>query len=137
MYKSIMVPVDLAHKDKLDKALATAGLFAKQFGSTLSFVAVTATAPSSVAHTPEEFAKKLEAFGGEQAEKLGVSIQTKAYTAGDPARDLDDVLDKAAHELGADLVVMATHMPGAYEHVFNSNAGYLASHSDISVFVVR
>jgi nucleotide-binding universal stress UspA family protein len=28
-------------------------------------------------------------------------------------------------------------VPGFAEHLFSSNAGYLASHADISVFVVR
>ncbi|WP_259781516.1 universal stress protein [Aestuariispira ectoiniformans] len=137
MYKSIMVPVDLEHQDKLGKALTTAGLFAKEFKADLTLVGVTPTVPTAVAHTPEEFAQKLKDFGERQAGVLGVPVQTKAVTSADPARDLDDALDKAAHELGADLVVMGTHMPGIYEHVFSSNAGYLASHSDISVFVVR
>lgn len=137
MYKFMMVPVDLSHADKLDKALATAAAIAKEFDVKVCFVGVTATAPSAIAHTPEEYKQKLEAFAAEQASKLGIEAQAKAVTCADPATDLDDVLDKTAHELGVDLVVMASHVPGFREHLFNSNAGYLASHSDISVMVVR
>jgi nucleotide-binding universal stress UspA family protein len=32
---------------------------------------------------------------------------------------------------------MGSHVPGFAEHLFSSNAGYLASHTDISVFIVR
>jgi len=43
----------------------------------------------------------------------------------------------AAKEAGCDLVVMASHVPGFREHILSSNAGYVASHAPISVFVVR
>lgn len=31
---------------------------------------------------------------------------------------------------------MATHVPGFKEYVFASNAGFLAAHTDVSVFIV-
>ena len=46
-------------------------------------------------------------------------------------------LDEQFHALGVDLVVMASHVPGFREYIFHSNAGFLASHTDLSVFVVR
>ena len=55
----------------------------------------------------------------------------------DMAIDLDDVLMRTANEVGADLVVMASHVPGLAEYVFASRAGYLASHAKMSVLVVR
>ncbi|MCC0030523.1 MAG: universal stress protein [Brucellaceae bacterium] len=57
--------------------------------------------------------------------------------AHDPAIDLDEALEKACKEIGADLVVMASHVPGFGDHFRSSNAGYLSAHSSISVFVVR
>ena len=51
--------------------------------------------------------------------------------------DIDDVLQKAVQELNTDLVVMASHVPGLKEYVLASRAGYLASHAEISVMVVR
>ena len=32
---------------------------------------------------------------------------------------------------------MASHRPGAGEYVFGSNAGHVAQHAPVSVFVVR
>ena len=46
-------------------------------------------------------------------------------------------LRKAIEEVGADLVVMATHIPGAAEHLFASHGGSVAAHAKISVFLVR
>jgi nucleotide-binding universal stress UspA family protein len=39
--------------------------------------------------------------------------------------------------LGADLVVMASHVPTFTDHLLASNAGALLSHTDASLFIVR
>ncbi len=64
-------------------------------------------------------------------------MDARSAVVGDPAADLDRALDRELHELGVDLVVMASHLPGLRDYVFHSNAGFLASHTDLSVFVVR
>ncbi|MGI9476577.1 MAG: universal stress protein [Hyphomicrobiaceae bacterium] len=137
MYKNIMVPVDLAHPEKLTKALAVSADLARHYGAILTAVSVTASAPTTVAHTPQEFAAKLQAFGEEQSKAHGVTFATRATVSPDPVIDMDDALEKTASELGCDLVVMASHVPGFAEHIFASRAGYLASHSALSVLVVR
>jgi nucleotide-binding universal stress UspA family protein len=137
MYKRIMVPVDLAHIERLDKAITTATDLARHYGVPICFVGVTAETPTEVAHTPKEFAQKLEAFGATQSKKHGLDIDTAAYPSHDPTVDLDDTLIGAAKDNGADLIVMASHVPGLPEHIFASNAGAVASHAEVSVFVVR
>lgn len=132
-----MVPVDLGHIDRLGKALRTAADLAKHYGIPVYYVGVTTETPGPIAHTPAEFATKLEAFGQEQAAKHGHSASTKAYASHDLTIDLDDTLLKAVHETGSDLVVMASHIPDLVDHVWPSNGGKIASHSDASVFVVR
>lgn len=89
-----------------------------------------------MADNPSEYAQKLEVFAAEQTSLHGVEFKAKAMESHDPAVDLDDTLQKAGSEIGADLVVMASHVPGFIDYVFASRAGYLASHSDLSVFVV-
>lgn len=137
MYKKMMVPVDLAHVDKLDKALTTALDLAKHYGLPICYVGITETAPSPVAHSPEEYGQKLDQFAREHGGSEGLEVTSKVYISHDPARDLYKILTHAADEMGADLVVMASHVPGLPEHVFTSNAGYVASHADVSVFVIR
>lgn len=137
MYKTIFVPVDLFHVGTLDKALATAADLAKQYGATAVYVGVTSTAPSEVAHNPEEFQTKLDALAAEQSAKHGIDTKGKAVISHDPTIDLDRTLVKAVNDVGADLVVMASHVPGLTEHLVSSNAGWLAAHLPISVFVVR
>jgi nucleotide-binding universal stress UspA family protein len=137
MYSKIMVPVDLAHIERLHKGIATATDLAKHYGIPICFVGVTAETPTEVAHTPKEFGAKLEAFGAVQSKKHGLTIETAAYPSHDPAADLDKTLIAAAEDSGADLIVMASHVPGLPEHIFASNAGAVASRAEVSVSVLR
>lgn len=137
MYRKIMVPVDLAHVGRIDKAVTTATDLAKHYGIPICFVGVTAETPTEVARAPKEFAEKLRAFGATQASRHDLHIDTAAYPSHDPAVDLHDTLLAAAKEHGADLIVMASHMPGLQDHIFASNAGAVAAHAEVSVFVVR
>jgi nucleotide-binding universal stress UspA family protein len=137
MYGKIMVPVDLHHVERLGKALDTAADLAKHYGIPVCYVGVTTETPSEIAHTPQEFAAKLQDFGAGQAAKYGVEASSAAFASHDPAVDLDKTLLQAVKDTGCDLVVMASHVPGFADHIFSSNAGTVASHADVSVFVIR
>jgi len=138
MYKKLMIPVDLAHTDRLEKALTTAADLSKQYGIPVCYTALTASTPTSVAHTPDEFARKLEAFAQSESERLGLHRpESHVIVDPDPVADLGKKLIKAAHDQGCDVVVMASHVPGVQDHIFESNAGKVAMHADVSVFVVR
>lgn len=137
MFRRIAVPVDLAHPEKLDKALATAVELAQLYAAELLMVAVTSSAPSAVARNPDEFRDKLEAFAQRRSEGRSVAFVPQMLVAKDPSAELDHLLDKHFHNKGVDLVVMASHVPGFRDYVFSSRAGFLASHTDLSVLVVR
>jgi nucleotide-binding universal stress UspA family protein len=137
MYSSIMVPIDLAHLDKMGKELEVAADLAKHYGAQIHYVAVTTAAPSEVAHNPAEFAEKLQQFVAGQAATHGINAQAHPLTSHDPTADLDATLRHAEEVIGVDLVVMASHIPGFAEHIFSSHGSYIASHSKLSVFVVR
>ncbi len=137
MFNRIMAPVDLAHTETLGKALMVTADMARQYGAGVVYVGVTAATPGKVAHNPAEFAEKLDAFAKSQALTLGIAAEAHAVVSHDPTTDVDDALLKAVGETGADLVVMASHVPGLTEYIWPSNGGKIASHSSASVFVVR
>lgn len=132
-----MVPVDLAHIERLGKAIDTATDLARHYALPICFVGVTAETPTEVAHTPDEFAARLKQFGDEQSARHGLTIETVALPSHDPTTDLDKMLIAAAADAGADLIVMASHVPGLPEHFFASHGGAVASHAPVSVFVIR
>ncbi len=137
MYKRIMVPVDLAHVARLDRALQVAADLARHYDAEVCYVAVTAPTPGPMAHNPQEFAVKLEAFARGEAEKRGIRAASHSMISHDPAVDLDDTLLKARKETGADLVVMASHVPGIGDWLVPNHGGHMAQHAGVSVMIVR
>ncbi|SFJ15386.1 universal stress protein [Albimonas pacifica] len=137
MYSSIMTPVDLGHLERLRKSLDVAAGLARQYDAPITYVAVTSPEPGAVAHSPEEFAAKLERFARSEGESQGVKAAAKAMVSHDPRADLDKKLLKAVDEIGADLVVMQSHVPNLADYLWPSNGGSIAAHSRASVFVVR
>ena len=130
-----MIPVDLTHLDRLERALKIGADLAKLWGAKVTYTAVTGVQPSKVAHTPQEFEQKLAAFAQEQGAAAGVETGAKAIVAHDPSIEMDHMLVDAADEVGADLVVMGTHDPHAFD--WPSHGGKLAAHAGCSVLLVR
>ena len=140
MYKKIAVPVDLAHTNKLGKAIDVAADVAKLYGADVTYIGVTAATPGPEGHTPQEFEKNLQQFADEQGKAHGQKVAAHAVVSHDPATDLDKSLLKAVEEIGADLVVMASHEPGFVDqfwHIWPSHGGAMAKQAKASVFVVR
>lgn len=137
MIESILFPVDLAHKDALETAVSVAGSLARQHGAKLTLVGVTGSAPTEAAHTPREYDQNLAAYANEVAEGTGLPVEFRSLVDNDVAVDLGKLLVRTSDDMGVDLIVMASHIPGFLEHIFTSNAGYVASHAKCSVYVVR
>ncbi|MBX2805382.1 MAG: universal stress protein [Hyphomicrobiales bacterium] len=137
MYKKLVVPIDMEHEDKLQKSLETAANIAKHYDAEVCYLGISTEAPSSVAHSPEEYRKKLEAFAQQQSGMHGHRVSAKAVASHDPSADINDTLLKAIEDAGADLVVMASHIPGIADRFWPSHGGAVASRAKVSVFLVR
>ena len=137
MYSKIMVPVDLGHVERLEKALKTAADLAKHYGAPVCYVGVTSAAPGSVAHNPAEFQQRLDELAAAQAKAHGAEVSTLEIVSHDPAVEIDKKLADAVTASGADLVVVASHVPSFVPMLERSHAGHLTSHTGASVFVVR
>ncbi|MCW9060054.1 MAG: universal stress protein [Gammaproteobacteria bacterium] len=137
MFNKIMVPVDLAHLDALKKSLTVAADLARHYDAALCYVGVTTSQPSAVARTPEEYAQKLMEFARGHAPSNGHEPSVRVYNSHDPVADLDDTLAKAIDDVGANLVVMATHLPKHLDAIMPANGSKVAAHTRASVFLVR
>ncbi|MGC8122043.1 universal stress protein [Marinobacter sp. VGCF2001] len=139
MYKKILVPVDLAHLDKIPKTLNTAIDMAKHYQASLCYVTVTNSTPGAAAHNPGELKEKLAEFAGEQGRAHGIETSAEVLESVDTAVELDKKLLGAIKETGADLVIMASHAPGLGDalHLLRSNGAEIVKHSDVSVFIIR
>lgn len=137
MTRSIMVTADLAHTDGNAKAFDMAAGLAKHYGADLTVVGVTMSGPTSVATSPEAFEEKLKAFAAAEGGQNGVEAKTHMVISHDPTIDLNDKLQEAVREIGADLVVMSTHKWSFTDELMAGHATHMASHAPCSVVVVR
>ena len=138
MYSRILVPVDLENADKLVKALDIAGKTAKEHDATVFYVGVVDAVPTTSATTEGSKAKALlDEFASDQAHKYGIKVSDHVALRGDLHLNIGSDVIESAKKFDCDLIIMASHVPGLKEHILASNAGYVASHAPMSVFVVR
>lgn len=137
MFNTVMMPVDLSVPETHEKALAVACDLARRYEAGLCLVSVAGGLSAKVSNSPSIYAEKLAAFAAAIAEREGVEIATKVYETDDPSVEVDAILVRAVDEVGADLIVMATHKPGWWEYIVNSHGGRVAAHASVSVMLVR
>jgi len=137
VYQRIGIPVDLEHPEILAKAVATASRLATAFAASLHMVAVTSPSPNEIGRAVQQECRDRSPYAGDCSKRHGVIFTPQMCVCDDPAVELDRALSEVFHQLEVDLLVVASHVPGLRDYVFASNAGWLASHTDLSVFVVR
>ncbi len=137
MFRTIMVPVDMPHVDRLERSLQVSAGLAKLYGAEVVYVGVTTEAPSEIAHTPAEFEARLKAFADAETAAHGHPSRIRAYATHDPSSDLNRTLIDAVDETGADLIVMAGYVPSFADHFRRSHESVLLNRTDVSLMVVR
>lgn len=137
MFQRIMIPVDLLHKDKLEKALKIGADTARQYNSKVIYVGVVGPGPGELARNENEYSRMLAEFADNEARRFGIETTSKVKRCNDLTTDVDDALLESAIETGADLVVMQSHLPTLMDLVWPSNGGKIARSSDASVMLVR
>ncbi len=137
MFHKIMCPVDLTHTDALTKALEVTADLARHYECGVVFVGVTSALPGKLAHSPDEYRQRLQDFAQAQAARHGITAEGHMALAHDPRTEIESALEGALRDTGADLVVMASHVPNALDYIWPSNGGRLAEHAACSVMVVR
>lgn len=137
MFRTILVPVDLEHLDRLDKALSVAAALADQFDARVRYLGVAPETPGPLGRNPAEFAAKLTAFAADQAKTRGIRADAHPVAAHDVAAELNEALLTAAKEDEADLIVIGSHVPGWLDRLWPSHGGSVAARASCSVFVVR
>lgn len=138
MYSRILVPVDLDQVDKLEKALDLAAKTAQQNDATVVYASVVDAIPTSSKRTEgARMTEALDAFVDGQAATHGIRTDDIVTLRRDLHLNVGSEIIESAKTADCDLIIMASHVPGLKEHVLSSNAGYVASHAPMSVFVVR
>jgi nucleotide-binding universal stress UspA family protein len=140
MYKSILVPVDLAEAELAGPAIAAAEGFAAQSEGTVRLVYVRSLVPITyMEFVPADF------DAGQQSESEAKLAEIAAKVNLPAERVSAKVLVGSVHgevlaeadASGADLIVIGSHEPGILAYVIGSNASTIVRRAKCSVLVVR
>lgn len=140
MFSNILLPIDLNHEQSWTKALPMAkGVLAP--GGRLHVLGIVHDFGSALvaAHFPADFEAKAlthmkEALSGFTEANCGdVNVETHVGHG-----HVADRILNAASEVGADLIVMASHPPSDLRTLLvGSNADRVVHHAEVPVLVVR
>jgi len=136
MFRSIIVPMDVAQKEKSARMIASARQLLDT-GGRITLVNVVEVMPL---YEMPELATEMRAKAAEGAktlltdlaaqEKLDAEIEVHQ---GNAAMVILDI----AREKGADAIVIASHRPGLQDYFLGSTAARVVRHAPCSVLVLR
>jgi nucleotide-binding universal stress UspA family protein len=141
MYKSILVPVDLAEESSWKKALPVAEAMARTFGAELHIVSVVPDFGKSIVGS--YFPKNYESDALEAASELlktfiAANVDGDVPVKGHIAHGtIYEEINKAGDKLSCDLIVLASHRPELKDYLLGPNAARVVRHARQSVLVVR
>lgn len=140
MFKSILVPIDLADTDLAKPAIETAASLSKSSGGTVRLVNVMPITPVMLAeYVPPD-------FDAQQRQSSEEALSIVARESGIDGKRISvsvrqggiyhEVLEEAV-DIDADLIVMTSHRPSMQSYFLGSNAGHVVRYAKCSVLVVR
>jgi len=140
MYKSILVPIDLADTDLAKPAIMAAATLAQTWGGTVRLLNVLPMTPVMLAeYVPPD-------FDTQQRQSSEEALAIVARESGIDAAHVSSVIRQGGiyHEIleeaaamKADLIVMTSHRPAMRTYFLGSNAGHVVRYAKCSVLVVR
>jgi len=139
MFKKILAPIDFAHVEKSKAIFDQVKVLADVKESELTLLNVVLEIPPYVAldiptGTHEKTISQAEFTLTRLATENGLPPTTKvAVREGNPSNEIL----KMAEEMGADLIIVASHQPGLADYLLGSVAGKVVRHAHCTVLVLR
>jgi nucleotide-binding universal stress UspA family protein len=140
MYKSILVPVDLAEADLAQPAIAAAVSFAETSTGTVRLVYVRSLVPITyMEFVPADFDSEQQSDAEAKLAAIAAAIPLpeERVSAKVLVGSVHGEVLAEADASGADLIVIGSHEPGMLAYVIGSNASTIVRRAKCSVLVVR
>ncbi len=140
MYRSIMVPVDLAEPEMAKPAIEAAVTFAKASNGIVRLVYVRSLVPVTyMEFVPADFDAEQQQDAEKQLADIAAKIELPAeqVSAKVLMGSVQGEVLAEAEATGADLIIVASHEPGMLSYVLGSNASAIVRRAKCSVLVVR
>jgi nucleotide-binding universal stress UspA family protein len=141
MFKTILVPIDLAEPENSGRALSAAVQMAKDYEATLHVVTVVPDMGMSIVggYFPDNFEQKAIDYTRTRLKSfLEDAIPAEVDVKGHVVHGgiYEEILE-IADQLSVDLIVMASHRPAMRDYLLGPNASRVVRHANQSVLVVR
>ena len=141
MFKSILVPIDLADTDLAKPAIATAATLSQTWNGTVRLLNVLPMTPVMLAeYVPADFDTQQRQTSEEAlaivARESGIDPSRISGVVRQGGGIYHEILEEAA-AIRADLIVMTSHRPAMRTYFLGSNAGHVVRYAKCSVLVVR
>ena len=136
MYKSILVPIDLAHRD-VGQAMIKRAVALSDEGAVITLLHVIGNIPTyAESYLPEG---QLQENLDETRKTLAALAQLNGVNAEAVVRygNPSPVILDEAEERGCDLIIIASHHPGVKDYLIGSTASRVVRHADCSVLINR
>ena len=136
MYKTILVPIDIAHIEKSDSMVDIARSQAGE-DTQIVLLNVVEEVPNWVTATiPANILGDLQHEAHVQLSAIADSSELNAKVEVRSGHTYQTIL-KVAEEIEADLIVIASHKPGMQDSFLGSTAAKVVRHASCSVLVER
>ena len=136
MYKSILVPIDLAHRD-IGRAMIKRAEALADEGAKLTLLHVIGDIPAyAQSYLPEGQLQENLTETREVLQGLANSADVKADIVVRYGSPSPVILDEA-NEREIDLIIIASHHPGIKDYLMGSTASRVVRHADCSVLINR
>jgi nucleotide-binding universal stress UspA family protein len=140
MFKTILVPVDLAELDVSRPALDKAVALAKLSAAKVALVYVRSILPVTfMEYVPPSFDEEQQADAekGLKDVAAGIGLPADRVTTNVRMGSIYNEVLAEQKKIGADLIVVGSHRPGMATYLLGSNASTIVRHAECSVLVVR
>jgi nucleotide-binding universal stress UspA family protein len=140
MFKTILVPVDLAEVDVAKPAIDKAIALADWSGASIRLVNVQPLLPATyMDYVPSDFDAQQKEWAEKAMAELAHKVPLPAGRVSTVVRigGIYPEILQEAEDYGADLIVIGSHRPAMSTYLLGSNAKTVVRHAKCSVLVVR
>ena len=140
MYRTLLVPIDIAEVETARPALDRAVALAQASEGTLRLIHVRSLAPVAyMEFVPMTFDLDQQREAETRLAEIAASVPLPAERVSAVVRlgsVYNEILEEA-ETMGADLIVVGSHRPSMATYLLGSNAATIVRHATCSVLVVR
>ncbi|MGI9421816.1 MAG: universal stress protein [Hyphomicrobiaceae bacterium] len=136
MYKRILIPVDISHKERAQAMIQAADRLADD-GAQITLYNVVEDVPSYITvQTPETVLETAKTNASKELAAIATQADIKAHVEVGRGRAHSTILDYA-DRIDADLIVVASHKPGLQDFLLGSTAARVVRHATCTVLIIR